>query len=351
MKKLSKKPQESEKKEIIPYKKEHFNKIDVKDKKLLYYLSLDSRTSDTRLAKKLNLSKNAIKYRITRLKNLGVIKQFTSTINLGALKYYTFTVLLRFNENIYESKDIINYFKNHEFIDWIATLSGHWDIFAEFVCEDIFHMSKIIEEMVSNFNERLNTYQVFLSNDTLRVEHLPGDFYKELKLQKQIQENRRISEHKIDKIDKRILNLLGEDSSLNYLTIAEKLNLTLDIVRYRIKNLIKENIIIKFFPEISLKKLGYTEYLYILKLRNISEKKFNELKESLKFNENITYAFVDKNSFNIIFNCAFSSLEDIDNLSHNLRNQFSDIIESQDYLLLKETIFFNLFPKGLIELE
>jgi DNA-binding Lrp family transcriptional regulator len=66
-------------------------KLDIKDRKLLYYLSEDSRLSYTQLAKKVALSKNAVKYRITRLKTMGVIKQFTSVINLGALRYYTFT--------------------------------------------------------------------------------------------------------------------------------------------------------------------------------------------------------------------------------------------------------------------
>lgn len=325
-------------------------KLDIKDRKLLYYLSQDSRMSHTQLAKRISLSKNAVKYRITRLKNLGIITQFTSTINLGALRYYTFTVLLRFNEDIYKNKEIINYFKNHEFADWVTTLSGHWDIFVEFACDDLYHMSKIIDGIIKQFGATLNTYQVFLSNDTLRVEHLIGDFYKDLKVSKIEQKDRRIEEYKADKVDKRILNLMGEDSSLNYIDIAEKLKLTLDVVRYRMKNLIKENIIIKFFPEISLQNLGYTEYLYILKLRDISESRFNELKKLIKFNENITYGFVDKNSFYVVFDCAFSSSEGIDELSRKLRSDFSDIIESQDYLMIKEQISFNLFPRGLINL-
>lgn len=325
-------------------------KLDVKDRKLLYYLSQDSRISCTQLARKIALSKNAVKYRITRLKNLGVITQFTSVINLGALRYYTFTILARFNEDIYKSKEIIDYFKNNEFADWVTTLSGHWDIFAEFACVDLYHMSQIIEDIITKFGEQLNTYQVFLSNDTLRVEHLIGDFYKDLKVSPIDQKERRKEEYKADKIDKKILNLLGEDSSLNYIDIAERLKITLDVVRYRMKNLIKENVIVKFFPEISLQKLGYTEYLYILKLRDLSESRFNELKKSLKFNDNITYSFVDKNSFYVVFDCAFRNSEGIDSLSRSLREEFSDIIESQDYLIIKEQVLFNLFPRGLINL-
>jgi len=327
------------------------DKLDIKDKKLLFYLSQNSRISYTQLAKKIALSKNAVKYRITRLRNLGIISQFTSVINLGALRYYTFTMLLRFNEDIYKNKEIMDYFKKHDFADWVATLSGHWDVFAEFACTNIFGMSEIIEGIIEHFGDSLATYQVFLSNDTLRVEHLIGDFYKDLKINSVIPlEERRLEEFKADSVDKKILNLLGEDSSLNFLDIADKLKLSLDVVRYRIKNLLKEKVIIKFFPEINLMKLGYTEYLYILQLKNVSSDRFKEIKDYLKNNDNITYAFVDKNAYNIVFNCAFKESGGIDSLSRGLRERFSDILESQDYLIIKEQVLFNLLPRGLIDL-
>jgi hypothetical protein len=40
----------------------------------------------------------------------------------------------------------------------------------------------------------------------------------------------------------------------------------------------------------------------------------------------------------------------MDALSRGFRNEFSDIIESSDYLIVKDQVFFNLFPRGLINL-
>lgn len=325
-------------------------KIDVKDKKLLYQLSVDGRVSYTQLAKKVSLSKNAVKYRVDRLKNEGVIKNFASTINLGSLNLTTFTLLLKFNDDIYKNKEIIDYFRNYEFADWVITLSGDWDIFTEFVCKDFNHMFSIIEDIVKEFKETLNTYQVLFSRDTLRVEHLIADFYKDIKFPILPVKDRRIEPHKIDKIDRRILNTLAEDSSLTAPEIADKLNLTMDIVRYRMKNLINNSVIVKFFPEISLPKLGYTEYLYTVKLKNVSPEKIIKIKNEIKNNPNVTYAFFDKISFNLVFVCAFSSSEGIDTLSRGLRSEFSEIIHEQDYFIIKEQILFNLFPRGLINI-
>jgi DNA-binding Lrp family transcriptional regulator len=323
--------------------------IDKKDLRLIYHLSDNARQSQTQLAKKVGLSKNAIKYRIERLKKTGVIKNFSATVNLGSLGLTTYTMLLRFNEDIYKDKSIINFFKEHGFVDWSASLSGQWDLFVEFVSRDYVHFENTISEIISFFGDKLNSYRVFFSRDTLRVEHLIHDLYSNLELPKFEHKMRNVNIDKIDKTDKQILNLLCEDSSLNFHEIATKLKLTLDIVRYRIKNLVNNQTVVKFSPEIMLDKLGYTEYLYIIKLNNSSSENIKLLKNKIQHNHNITYAFFDIASLSLIFVCAFKNAEGIDTLSRGLRGEFSNIIEHQEYNIIKEQISFNLFPKGLID--
>jgi len=324
--------------------------LDKKDRKLLYYLSLNARTSHTQLSRKIRLSKNAVKYRIERLKREGIIQQFACVVNLGAAGLETFTILLKFNEDIYENPEIINYFKNHPYANWVITLSGQWDLFVEIICKDFWHVHKLIEEIITRFGQVLNAYKTFFSfSSPLRVEHLVADFYKDLKVEELPRKKRFIKEYKLDKTDKSILNLLNQDSTLPYLRIAQKLNLTIDIVRYRIKNLIEKGVIIKFFPEISLQKLGYTKYLCSIKLRGASLDKLNKIKKQIQTNSNITYAFFDISGFNIVFVCAYKSPEGIDHLSRSLRKEYSEIIDKQEYLIIKEQVLFNLFPKGLLE--
>ncbi len=323
-------------------------KLDVKDKKLLYYLSTDSRLSYTQLSKKISLSKNTVKYRIQRLKDKGIITKFASIINLGSINLTTVALLLRFNEDIYENPSIIEYFKNHNKVNWVASLSGQWDIFAEFIVPNITSIEEILDNIILRFGNLLNTYQIFFSSFPLRVEHLTSDFYKDLQI-KEVQKKQRTKNiYKIDEIDKKILQVLNEDSSLSLLKIAEKLELTTDIVRYRIKNLKDKGIILKFFSEINLKNLGYTEYLYTISLKNISQERLQNLHSRIKEEGNIRYAFYDAISQKIIFTCAYKDSEGIDKLSRNIRKEYSDIINHQQYLLIKDQILFNLFPKGLL---
>lgn len=323
--------------------------LDVKDKKLLYYLSQAGRETDSELAKLLNLSKNSVKYRIQRLKDEKVIKNFSLVVNLGSINVTTATVLFKFNEDIYENERIINFFKNHPLVDWLVTLSGDWDLFVEFTTKDIMHLTEMIKRISIEFSGVLNSYQVFYSNDTLRVEHLVEDFYKDLRLKTLEQKKRTLNKHVLDNTDRLILKALSSDSSDSYITLAQKLNLTNDIIRYRIKNLVNNQIIIKFFPEIDLKKLGYTEHFYRIKLKNMTVEKEESIKCAIRNNPNITYAFMDVVSANIIFICAFKTPDEMDHLARNLRKDYKDIIDKQEYLIIKEQVLFDLFPKGLLE--
>ncbi len=321
----------------------------MKDKKLLYHLSINGRATDSELAKIVGLSKNSVKYRIQRLKEERIITNFSAVINLGSIKTTTICILIKFNEDIYEKKELIEYFQNHKYADWIISLSGNWDLFVEFVIKDLNHFHELIKEMIKSLNQTIYTYQIFFSSDTLRVEHLIADFYKDLKIMELPIKKRTPKKHDLDKTDRKILNLLTKDSSMSYIEIAKKLGLTMDIVRYRIKNLSNNEIIIKFFPEINLKKLGYTEYLYTIKLKDLSEEKNNKIRNSINQNQNITYSFIDSNSYNLVFVCAFKNTEEIDHLTRSLRKEFKEIIQEQEYLIIKEQILFNLFPDGLLE--
>ncbi|MCK5107490.1 MAG: Lrp/AsnC family transcriptional regulator [Nanoarchaeota archaeon] len=325
-------------------------KIDKKDRKIIYYLSNNARLTHNQIGKRVGLSKNTVNYKIKRLKELGIIKSFASIINLSTLGYTTITLLLRFNEDVYENIEILNYFKEHGSVDWMVTLSGKWDLFVEFIISDFIHLENIVQEILEKFEGTIERYELFFSKETLKVEHLIEDFYKDLKLDPLPSAKRINVISKINTMDKNILSLISTNSSMNYTQIAQKLNTSIDVVRYSIQKMIKNNVIIKVFSEIDLNKLGYTEYLSQIKLRNFNKEKYNQLKIYLKNHPNITYAFVDVSNFCIIFVCAFKDSENIDTLLRYLRKNYGVIIQEQEYLIIKEQIIFNLFPKGLLKL-
>jgi Lrp/AsnC family transcriptional regulator, regulator for asnA, asnC and gidA len=324
-------------------------KLDKKDKKLLYYLSENCRYSNTQLSKKVNLNKNSVQYRIKRLIKNKIITKFACVLNLNALKLNTITLFLRFNIDINENKEIMEYLANHPYINWAVVLSGQWDVFVEVISKDLYHMEELINEIKNKFNNYLNSCESYISLP-IKVEHLLHDFFKDINIKKEPIKKITPSPYKLTTKDKNILTLLNKDSSQSLLAMAKKLNMSIDIVRYRIKNLVEKGIIMKFFSEVNVKELGYTEYVYKIKLSNASNEYINKLKIKLEDNINISYAFSDITGFNIIFVCRFKDTEGIDKLSRELRKEFSAIINKQDYFIIRKQIVFNLFPKGLIDI-
>ncbi len=323
--------------------------LDLKDKKLLWQLSLDARTSHTQLAKQAGLSKNAATYRIERLIKEGIIKNFVAIINIGALKLDTFCLLLKFNEDVYDKPDILAYFKEQPFINWAVVLSGDWDFFVEFVYKDLRDAVHIVQEIIQLFGNRLNTYHTYFSYDIIKVEHLLRDFSKTFVKEYLPRKKRTKERYDLDATDKRLLHLLATNSALSYVDITKKLNLSLDVVRYRMKLLEERSIVAYTTPHLSVRTLGYTEYLCTLQLENITHKDITTLKTFLEQHDNITYAFFDQISLMMIFVIAFKTSQEIDAFSRDLRKNYIGSIKEQTYTIIRQELVYDLFPKGLLE--
>jgi Lrp/AsnC family transcriptional regulator, leucine-responsive regulatory protein len=284
--------------------------LDVKDRKLLYHLSQNARMSDTQLSKKVGLSKNGVKYRIARLQKEGIINHFATTVDPGKLNMYTYSIILSFNEDVYEKREIIDFFANHDRAIWVITLSGQWDIVAEFIVDAYYQVMNIVDHLIERFGAVINTYKIFSSNKILRDEHLIECLYEDLDLPSPQHPKRESALHTIDAVDRKILYELNQDSSLPYLTIAQKIGSTIDVVRYRMKHLEEKKIILRFFPEISLMHLGYIGYIFVLNLKSTSQDVMTSLLNRLRVNPHISYAFFDHAGFNVFFVCAFKDTDE-----------------------------------------
>ena len=90
-------------------------KLDLKDKKILYELDLNSRATLNEIAKKVGLSKQVVDYRLKNLIKESAIKQFYTVINFSKLGYTQYKLYLKFqNVNPETEKEIIAYWVNNK---------------------------------------------------------------------------------------------------------------------------------------------------------------------------------------------------------------------------------------------
>src|SRR3989339_1608785 len=145
--------------------------LDLKDKKILVELELNSRRSNNQIAKKVNLSKEVVKYRIDRLLEKGVILRFNTIINYFKLGYSKYKLYLRFT-NIDKNKleEIGKYFNSHKNTEWVVLTTGRWDLITSFIVHNVNEFDDEIQFFLNQFSvfiqEKAVTTTLYLVHET-----------------------------------------------------------------------------------------------------------------------------------------------------------------------------------------
>jgi len=157
----------------------------------------------------------------------------------------------------------------------------------------------------------------------------------------------------LTKKDVLILQKLLEDGRKSSSCISKEIDLGREIVNYRIKRLIKENLIIKFIPKINDKVLNYKEYIILLKLNledDISKEKF--IKEHIG-NKYLVWVIKSKSGWDLVVRLYAKSVEEFKEKMSEVLENYSEVL-AKYYTIIstdeiksdeKELLSKNLFEK------
>jgi Lrp/AsnC family transcriptional regulator for asnA, asnC and gidA len=123
--------------------------LDEIDRKILDSLYKDSRSSYTSLAEKLGISDVAIKKRIDKLTEQGVIERFSISIDnrkLG-LPLHAFILVKSIPSEAVQISEGLKRMKN---VTRIFSVLGSYDIMVELACRDIDELKAVTDENIGN---------------------------------------------------------------------------------------------------------------------------------------------------------------------------------------------------------
>ena len=123
-----------------------------------------------------------------------------------------------------------------------------------------------------------------------------------------------------------ILKKLLEDGRASSSSISKEIDLGREIVNYRIKRLIKENLIVKFVPKINEKSIRYKEYLILLKLNlddDISKEQF--IRESIG-NKYLVWIVKSKSGWDLIVRLYAQSIDEFKDKLQEVLEGYSDVL-------------------------
>ncbi|MEK6894213.1 MAG: Lrp/AsnC family transcriptional regulator [Nanoarchaeota archaeon] len=308
--------------------------MDIKDRKLLYLLDLNSRAKESELAKQLKTSKQVVNYRIKKLEQEGIIKKFQTVLNFSSLGvniyanvYFKLTDLNKKNE-----KELMDFLLDNPEVGYIGLMGGRYDLSIVLTAKNLQELDKSLSNIVKRFPNYLRDYNVSL--------RLAGyKFHKKYLIDSKMKEEKKImhnefSSIKLDTIDKEILLRLTDSSRTSLVDISEKIKIPFSTVRTRVKNLESNGIISGYSLLFDLNKVGMSNYKLFINVKDKSEEIYNKLFTFAESHKNIIWFFKTLGEHDYEFRIEAESQEKYQEIIKEIRSEFVDALEETETLIV-----------------
>lgn len=320
------------------------DKLDLRDHKILSELDKDSKVSFNEIGRKLKLAPSVVERRIKNLLDEKVILDFKSVINYKKLGWTYYSVYARF-QNISETKKeaILKYLKNHPLSGQVLLCDGRWQLIYGFFAQDVFQLT----EELNKFNNLFGDY----FSETQKIIHTGSHHYYRGYLinKEEVREDEPYlgGQEKLAKLDPesyKLLNIIRQSARIPLVDLAEKIKLTIDQLRYKLKILNEEGIIIGSWLHINPLKLNMKFYRVLLKLKNIDTEKEKEFLGFLNANKNVIRANNIFGTWDYFVDLEVSS-EDFRIFMNNFTKTFATQIHEYETLDIYEEVSYAFSPE------
>lgn len=320
-------------------------KIDLKDRKILYQLDLDCRQSNTQIGKKVGLKKDVVGYRIKKLQEEGVIRNYYAEIDTFRLGYNVFRVYINFqyvSSNVKE--DIIQYFVNYQNSWVVGTAKSEVDLGVVIWVKDIFEFYQFWEKTLDLYEDYFSKYAISIYTQAIVYKKsylLPDE--QDIPDREMFKISCGGKSVEIDETDHKLINELAVNARAALLDLAEKLDCSSQNVSYRVKNLIKSGVIKAFRVNLDISKLDLHRFKVDIYLKNHKLKKpvFDNLKDKpyLEF-MNFTIGWADLEPEFVLKNVdeLIKILEEID-------TNFSGAIKKHSFIITEKIHKLRCLPE------
>lgn len=317
--------------------------FDVKDRKILYALDINSRQSYHDLAKKVGLSKDAVIYRIKKLQEEGIIQHFHAVIDSGKLGFISFRLYLKLQNTTPEKEEeILAFLAKKNIITWLGSFEGEYDL-------AMWIPVKTVDEMDLLWNDIMNTYRDNIERKWLtifnKVSYYPRNYL--INKDENYQEYVFISksqDQNIDEKDQAILRQLTQNARIPILEIAKKVDLLPQTVTMRIKNLEKKKVIVGYRTMFNIEKLGYQYYKVHINLHNANNEIETQLRRFIKNNPYIIYDNYVLGGDDIEIDVQTPSMEILHQVLDEIKRRFVGIIRNYKYMTIRKEHKYNFLP-------
>jgi len=313
-------------------------KLDKVNQRILYELDKNCRISDSQLAKKVRKSREAVRNRIKKLVDDGIIEGFLASTNPSKVGYTFFKLYFQLANIPEERKKFYDYFKKLPGLYWFGGNDGIWDFHTTMYAKNLEEINKIKNQIFTDFKHLiikrdigilLNVRQ-FPKNwisGTITERNEPAIFAGEIEF------------NQMDVLDKEILGNLTHNGRISLVELSRTVKSSVDIVRNRIKKMEDKGIIMQYRIAVNYTKLGYEMFKAFLYFYHLSDKDERKLVESVRQQPSVVYLIRQLSAWDVELEMICKNYEEFTKIINSLREKFSDVLRNYEFCLMREDIW------------
>ncbi|MFA5930264.1 MAG: Lrp/AsnC family transcriptional regulator [Candidatus Micrarchaeia archaeon] len=324
-------------------------KLDLKDRKILYELDINSRQPLSSVAKKVGLGKQTTINRVRRLEKEGAIQKYLAVIDLSLLGYSGYKVLLRFQSaDKVKRAEIVSYVNSHQNIEFVSLTDGNFDLNFNIFARNIAELDGYLHDFNNQFGKFIGEKQM--------MPLIVGKFYPRTYLAGKKERNPAKPAHfgsrkeeslpKLDAKDRAILKALGQNARAPTAAIAKRLSLSPDAVRLRIKRLESEGVIQDYALVLNTSAIGRLNYKVLIRLENLDAKSSNAMEEYWSRHPNVWFSSRAVGPWDEEINIDAESPEEFRGIMNAIKERFSGIIRDYSILAMYSIGKLDFYPFG-----
>lgn len=316
-------------------------KLDLKDKKILTELDKDARQSNSKIGKKVRLSKEVVKYRIDKMVEAGIIPKFYTLINYFKLGIYKFKLYLRFtNASKEKIEEIGQYFMNHKKTEWDVTSTGRWDMVVGFLVHNVNEFDDEVQIVMNKFSKYIQEKAV---TTTLYLVHHERGFLGN-KSTDIVYHTSKDPQEKIDKVDEEIIRILTNNARIPVTDIAYRLKTTPRIIQYKIKGLERKKIILAYKAHLNPKAMNRLFCKGIFYLENASQEKISQFINYLSSIPDAVWPQKVMGAWDFELDCEVASYDRFQDIILDIKEKFPDILKNHEFCIISKEFKLDFYP-------
>lgn len=322
------------------------NVLDEKSRKILVQLDQNARQTDAGMAKAVGLSKQVVNYRIQQLHKAGIVTSIYTIVNVGKLgldSYYLFFQLENINKK--QEEELLKKISVLDYIGWLVSGTGRWDVVMLVYANSVSAFDRFLSQIIAICGEHLHEYNF---TTLIAAEHIGYKFLAETRDLHSAKQTEKVPISKLDAQDRRILAAIDQNARMPVVKIAENAELPVHVVSYRLKNMIKQNIIEGFKPKINVNKLGRQWHLLLIQFKQTAENRKRAFISFCRAHKKIYYVTNTLGLYNLMLDIHLKTAEEFKEILLELKEKFSDLIKLYESIVIFDEYKISYFPKELI---